>query len=210
MLEIERIVVGKLYTNCYVLNDDRECAIIDPGDDFVRIDDYIRSKQLSPTFLIATHGHFDHVLAATEFFSKYRLRLMINENDLVLLAKAAEMAKEFTGQEYGVEIPHETFQDGHVFKIGSLSITAKQYSGHTPGSTILQVGDETLLTGDTIFRGSIGRVDYGGSIESMRNSLRKLKNLGKNYLILPGHGEKTSLNAEKENNPFLSDNFLIR
>jgi glyoxylase-like metal-dependent hydrolase (beta-lactamase superfamily II) len=207
MPRIERIIVGKLHTNCYVLHDNGECAIIDPGDEFGSIDRFISSNKLTPVCVIATHGHFDHVLAAPEFFSKYGLKLMINESDAGMLGEAAGMARLFTGQEFRSEIPNEEFRDGHVFKIGNCRVTAKQYPGHTPGSTILEAGNETLLTGDTLFRGSIGRVDFGGSLESMRASLKKLKGLDKDYVILPGHGESTSLKEEKESNPFLSDNF---
>lgn len=206
-LNIDQIVVGRLFTNCYIVNDGTVCVIIDPGDNFERIDSFIVSKHLRPVAVLATHGHFDHVLAAPGFLSKYGLKLKINEEDVDVLAQAAEMSLTFTGISPNGKIEYDTFSDGEEFTLGEHTIVGEKYPGHTPGSTIFEAGN-TWIAGDTLFKGNIGRVDFGGSMESMKHSLRKIRQVEQNYNILPGHGELTTLEEEKVENPFLTDEFL--
>ncbi|MHB1709055.1 MAG: MBL fold metallo-hydrolase [Thermoplasmataceae archaeon] len=207
MMKIDYITVGLLSTNCYILQDGGKCAIIDPGGDFGLIDQFISANGLDPVLVMATHGHFDHVFSAWDFLYEYGLKLHINSADIKLLGEAEAMSLEMTGSRMNGNIETITFEDGHEFQVGGSKIQAQTFPGHTPGSTIF-MSEAGLFTGDTVFKGTIGRVDFGGSILDMRRSLDRFRKINGDHLLFPGHGDFTTLDDEKRGNPYLSDAFI--
>ncbi len=207
MIKIDSIPVGMLRTNCYILQDSGKCAIIDPGGDFGLVDKFISANNLEPVLVMATHGHFDHVFSAGEFFNEYGLKLHINSADIELLGEAGKMSIDLTGSRMDGKIETITFEDGHEFRVGGSKIQAVAFPGHTPGSTIF-MSEAGLFTGDTVFKGTVGRVDFGGSILDMRQSLDKFRKISGDHLLFPGHGDFTTLEDEKRINPYLSDAFM--
>ena len=208
MIKIDTIPVGMLRTNCYILQDGGKCAIIDPGGDFGLVEKFISANSLEPVLVVATHGHFDHVFSAWDFLNEYGLKLHINSADIEMLGEADKMSIDLTGFMMNGNIETITFEDGHEFRVGGSKIQALAFPGHTPGSTIF-MSEAGLFTGDTVFKGTIGRVDFGGSIPDMRRSLDRFRKISGNHLLFPGHGDFTTLDDEKRVNPYLSDAFIF-
>lgn len=208
-MNIEAIVVGPLLTNCYIIYEGKECIIVDPGGDPDAIIKFIEDKQLSPKLILATHGHFDHVLAVKEIKGRFDVPFYINSKDRDILDNFTETVMDFLGVDYFTPPkPDGFFAEDDTFQIGSAEIKIIETPGHTKGSSSFIVGD-SILTGDFIFAGSIGRMDLGGSREDMIQSLSKFIEIKENYTLYPGHGGKTSLGYEKKENPFMKNLDLI-
>ncbi len=171
-MKIKKIVVGPLLTNCYIISSDDEIAIIDPGDEGEKILAEIEKEKLK--YIILTHYHFDHVLAAEELKEKTGAKILIHEADKKFL--------NFQIDQY--------LKENDKIKIGKEVLKVIHSPGHSKGSICL-IGKNEIFTGDTIFKNSYGRTDLlGGSEKDMKNSLEKISKILKNGItIYPGHGE---------------------
>ncbi|SDC18773.1 MBL fold metallo-hydrolase [Williamwhitmania taraxaci] len=213
MIHIHRFIFNPFQQNTYLLYPDtKECAIVDPGcytqeerDELVA---FIESNELKPTLLLNTHCHVDHVLGNAFIKGKYNLKLMAHKNEVELLQLAVEH-----GYMYGFTVdtppPIDTFiEDGQVINLGKSEILALYVPGHSAGSLAFVCKEEKIvLTGDVLFAGSIGRTDLlGGDYDQLINSIKsKLMPLGDEFLVLSGHGPRTSIGTEALGNPFLED-----
>ena len=174
--------------NCYILYDDvtNECIIIDPGGDFDKIISFISKKNFIPKYIILTHAHADHIGVLQELLDKYK--------DITLIASMPEK-KVLKNPMYNLTTR---------FGMKHTSFDADKYVNDqdTIGSMCIKV-ENFLFTGDTLFAGSIGRTDLpSGSYEDMEKSLSKLMKFDENLLVLPGHGESSTIGYEKRHNPF--------
>ena len=195
MLQIKRMPVGQIGTNCYLLEDTdaKLCAVIDPGDQPEDIDREIRKAGLTLTMILITHGHFDHVGSTEALRRKYHAVLYCEADDL-----AGDKMYPLSEADHG-------YAEGQTVTVDELQFTAWHTPGHTPGSVVLLCG-EYLFCGDTLFAGSIGRTDLeGGSSDAMNASLRKLAKLPipRETQVLPGHGEFSTFGEELDNNYFI-------
>ena len=173
-MEIKRVVVGYLEANCYVVYQNENCIVIDPGDEIEKIISAIEDKNLK--FILITHHHFDHVGALEELKEKYNVPVY-DINNL--------KEKEYNIDGFNFEI---IYTKGH--KDDCITIYFKK--------------EKTMFTGDFLFKGSIGRTDFEESNElDMIDSLKKIKTYPDDIKVYPGHGEDTNLGYEKENNFFL-------
>lgn len=201
-MHVERLVVGQLQTNCYLVWDKetQKAIIIDPGDDGDFILRRIQDFNLEPDFIIATHGHFDHVLAVTELKLALNIPFLMHKTDLFLLKRARQTAKFFQGVEADPDLPVEKFiKEGDLVKFGNEKLRVIETPGHSPGGVSL-FDRGVLFSGDTLFAQGVGRTDYSyGSEENLKNSLKKLLNLPQDTHVYPGHGQKTSVENEKMN-----------
>lgn len=205
MLIYERFVVGQLETNSYVLYSDesKECFIIDPADKSREMERFIEKKELKPLYIVLTHGHMDHCGGAKELCDKYKIDIMIHtdDKDLILSPLNQELRKSL-----GLSNPPEPVRflsDNDLIEEGDLKLKVLHTPGHTQGSVSL-LFDNVIFSGDTLFFGSIGRTDLpGGDFGLIKKSLEKLMNFPENTVILPGHGDFTSIVQEKKINPFL-------
>jgi len=172
-MTIQTLVVGKMATNCYVV--DR--IIIDPGDDAEYIISYLKTK---PSMIVATHGHFDHIMAAYAIQRAYDIPFYIHEEDIFLLSRMQSSAKHFLGLKDVDPPPIPS-------KIKDLPFI--HTPGHTPGSISL-VFDGFLIVGDTVFAdGSIGRTDHVYSDPyAFATSVARIRSYSKGTRVLPGHG----------------------
>lgn len=198
---IETFTVGRLSTNCYVVNSEqtKEAIIIDPGLDFSseakQIFDYINKEQLKIKLIANTHGHSDHISGNAIFQKQYNVPIYIHKYDAAAIERF----------ENGKSPPNVLLENGSSIEFGNESLKVMQTPGHTPGSICL-VGERLVFTGDTLFAGGIGRTDFpGGSVGEMKRSLQKLKGLPDNLLVYPGHGPASVMAEEKKFNPFLND-----
>jgi len=193
---LERLVVGPLKTNCYILISSGEAVVIDPGWEGERILSRIGDVMLKA--IVLTHGHFDHVTAADMLRREKRAKILIHKGDLYLLKSLRYQLSRFK-IEGDVEVePDEFLDDGDELRLGNSSMTVIHTPGHTPGSICL-LWEGRLFSGDTLFRGAFGRTDLlGGSYEDLTMSIRKLLDLPDETLVLPGHGDETTIGAERE------------
>ncbi|NWF76980.1 MAG: MBL fold metallo-hydrolase [Nitrospirae bacterium] len=202
---IKKIVVGTLENNCYIIGDERtrEVFIVDPGDEPDRILDFVNEDNLETKFIVCTHAHFDHVGAINEIREITKAKIILHKDDLILYKNI-----EMQGLAWGFDIepltePDIIVSEGYNIEIGDLRFTVLHTPGHSPGSICLY-GEGILITGDTIFAGSVGRTDlYGGDINQLRKSFKRLIELPDNTIILPGHGPESTIMKEKNDNFFM-------
>lgn len=205
---IERLEVGPLSTNCYVVTNvaDKLTMVVDPGGSYPRIKAYL-DEMLAATgsrvvLLVNTHGHWDHVYNNADVLRDYpEAKLYIHKEDEHMLAK------DDTGMIGALTptTPDAYLEDGMTLMLGSLPIKVMHTPGHSRGGVCLFFGEKFLIAGDTLFKGSVGRTDFvGGSFDEIINSIRtKLLPLPDEVFVLPGHGPTSSIGYERANNMFL-------
>lgn len=204
-MNIHRLPLGQMQANCYILEQDEECLIIDPADTANFILEQVDRRKLKIAGLVATHGHFDHIMAVGEIQVSMKalyaqsLPLHMHAKDEFLLTRLVETAKHFLGYEPGV-IPVQStshFKPGKQ-KVGNFSFEVIHTPGHTPGSCCLYFKDENVLfTGDTLFKDGIGRYDFSYSDkDDLKQSLERIYKLPEETVIYSGHGEESLLGKE--------------
>ncbi len=195
MIHVETIPVGPLQANCYLVwaEGSKTCAVIDPGASSVAIMERAQKLGLTIEVVLLTHGHFDHVGAVRAIHEATHCPVFLHRGDL-------SQPKSMTGGELCYT---DTYEEGESCTFGGVTFTVLSTPGHTEGSVCLQT-DDGIFTGDTLFAGSCGRTDFpGGRWIRMEASLQKLKALPFAGAVYPGHGEATTLAAERQSNPYL-------
>ena len=204
----EIIPVGPLQCNCSIVGDEnsREAIVIDPGDDIDHVFALLKKHNLTVKQIVITHAHIDHVGGAMKLKAATGAPILLNQNDTALL-KMLEMQASWVGMRSpGTVTIDGSIKDGDVIKVSGLEAGVLHTPGHTEGSVcLLFEPQKTLIAGDTLFAGSIGRTDLpGGSYEKIIRSLHdKLLTLDDAIVVVPGHGQLTTIGAERESNPFL-------
>jgi len=211
MITLKTFEFNPFQENTYVLSDETgECIIIDAGcyteNEFRKLFSYISSNKLNPVRLVNTHGHVDHIMGVKGVSERYGLKPEIHMLDLYLVENAPEHAKMF-----GFEIPalpafNNYLEEGINIRFGKSELEVLFVPGHTAGSVAFFAAiDKFVITGDVLFKGSIGRTDLpGGDYDKLMSSIfQKLLVLDNSVLVFPGHGPSTTIGLEKINNPFL-------
>jgi hydroxyacylglutathione hydrolase len=204
----EILPVGPLQCNCSVVGDEltREAMVIDPGDDIDDVIALIRKHNLTVKQIVITHAHIDHVGGAMKLRQITGAPILLNQNDYALLkmldAQAAWIGMKPPGK---VDID-QSVEQADVVRAGDIAASVLHTPGHTEGSVCLYFpAAKTLIAGDTLFAGSIGRTDLpGGSFEKIIQSLHDtVLALPDETVVVPGHGGLTTIGNERESNPFL-------
>lgn len=201
MIKIKKIVSGVLAENCYVVYDSEnlQAVIIDPGEDGEKVIFELVKYKLKPEMIINTHGHYDHVLSDDQIRLKFEIPLAIHRYELETVVNTSNLLN-FS---YSVRMPEIILEDDQEVKLTFTTFKVIHTPGHTKGSICLLFRD-FLITGDTLFAGTIGRTDLiGGSYGEILDSLSKIKRLNPSLVIYPGHGSKTTLANELRHNPYL-------
>jgi glyoxylase-like metal-dependent hydrolase (beta-lactamase superfamily II) len=214
---------GPWAANCYVVatGPGAECVVIDPGKDATAgVDEIVRQHRLKPVSVLVTHGHVDHMWCVAPVAGTYDATAYVHPADRHLLADpmtgmSAETTAMMLGGRYTFAEPErvEELVDGQAVELAGISFTVDHTPGHTPGSITFRTPheqddvSEVMFAGDLLFSGSIGRTDLpGGDHGQMLRSLReKVLALRDDVVVLPGHGEQTSIGRERATNPFLLD-----
>lgn len=214
---------GSWGTNCYVVATEpgAECIVVDPGQNAASgVADIVREHKLKPVAVLLTHGHIDHMWSVTPVAGSYDATAWIHPADRHLLTDpmagiSRESAQMLLGGKYEFTEPDDVRElaDGGVLELAGLQVTVDHAPGHTQGSVAFRTpygGDgisEVMFSGDLLFAGSIGRTDLpGGDHAQMLTSLRdKVLPLADDIVVLPGHGEQTSIGRERATNPYLLD-----
>ena len=201
---IRSLVVGPLENNCYIIEDENnhEAFVTDPGDEPDRIIDLIQEHKLKVNYIICTHAHFDHIAAIPELKEATSSHIIIHKDDLDLYENAPEQALMWGFEADPLPKPDSLVQEGDTISIGNLQFTVFHTPGHSPGGICIY-GNSIIITGDTLFAGSVGRTDLsGGDISQLRKSFKRLMTLPEDTKVLPGHGPETTIGREKAENFF--------
>jgi len=203
-------------TNCWIIagGKGQECIIVDPGmpDISHEVSAIIEENNLKPVAALITHGHLDHTFSVKALADGYGIASYIHSEDREYLLKPqGAHGPEFiaTLDAMHFEEPADTrnLRHGDLLEILDMKITAIHSPGHTRGSTMFNISDELLISGDVLFAGSIGRTDLpSGSHEAMMKTLRtRVLPLSDDLRVLPGHGPETTIKFERKNNPYLKE-----
>jgi len=204
---IKSLVVGPLEENCFVIADTKtkEAMIIDPGDEPDRIMEIIKNNNLKVKYIVCTHAHFDHIGAVPDIKGKTGAKVVMHKNDLELYSSAKDQAALWGYNLEPLPDPDMFVIEGDELIIGSLKFKVLHTPGHSPGGICLY-GEGIILTGDTVFAGSVGRTDFfGGSIEELKKSFKRIISLPSSLKIFPGHGESSTVEEEKEMESFIQE-----
>ncbi|NBI65676.1 MBL fold metallo-hydrolase [Pseudoflavonifractor sp. 60] len=198
-MKVKMMQVGPIVTNCYFLidTDSNQMAVIDPGDEPELIQEAIEETGAQVKYILLTHGHYDHTTAVPALHRVYpEAEIYIHQADANGAgSKLFPLAGEVDGLKF--------YDEGDVLALGSIQIKVLHTPGHSPGSVTLKAGD-ALFTGDTMFAGNCGRTDLrGGSYEEILNSLGRLGRLEGNFHVLPGHEGTSTLEQERNYNPYV-------
>jgi hydroxyacylglutathione hydrolase len=196
-MDIKTVKVGILQTNCYVLSKNGKAIIIDPGAKAERI--LAAVGDLKVMAILLTHAHFDHIGAINDLMTHFTCPIYLNEEDEPLM-KDPQLNYSFP-KRFIVEV--KTLPYPKCLDIGDFSFEVLETPGHTEGSVCLFI-DDFMFSGDTLFMQSVGRTDLRTSNPTkMKQSLRLIKAIDKDYIVYPGHDESTSLKQEKLTNIYL-------
>ncbi len=191
--------LGQLQANCYFLVNDEDCLIIDPADDAAFILEEISRRNLHLTGMLATHGHFDHVMAAGEIQLSFDFPLYIFQEDEFLINRLIDTAEHFLGYKPVIVKPKNIkhLAEGDL-KIENWKLKIIRTPGHTPGSgSFYFPAKKAIFTGDTLFKQGIGRTDLSYSDRGdLEKSLDILFRLPAETIVYPGHGEVTTIAEE--------------
>ena len=200
--------VGPLQCNCSVIGDEatREAIVIDPGDDIETVIAALDKHKLSVKQIVITHAHIDHVGGAMKLKKLTGAPVLLNEKDAALL-KMLDIQAAWVGMKSPGQVTIDaSLNNGDLIAVGGLQANVLHTPGHTQGSVCLYFpAQQKLIAGDTLFAGSIGRTDLpGGDFDTIMRSLhRDILALPDETLVVPGHGELTTIGDERATNPFL-------
>jgi len=211
MINLKQFTFNPFQENTYVVFDETaECVIVDAGcyssDEQIELVEFIQSNGLKPKYLINTHGHIDHVLGNQFVKDKYGVEILANAEDYPLLKSVPAQAMMFGLSAEPVPEIDVYLNHGDIIRFGNAELEVIHTPGHTKGGICLySKTGEFLISGDTLFKSSIGRTDLqGGSFDQIIQSITsRLLTLGDNVKVYPGHGEASTIGYEKKNNPFL-------
>ena len=206
-MEIDTLVLGPLQSNCYIVSNEksREAMVVDPGDEAGKIAGLLDAKKLKVGCIVCTHAHFDHTGGVSAVKEKTGARILLHRDDLEIYRSAGKHAVS-----WGLKItqppePDGLVKEGDMLTLGELRFEVLSTPGHSPGGICL-FGEGVLITGDTVFAGSVGRTDlYGGDIESLKRSFARIMSLPPETAILPGHGAPSTVAREKYMNFFIHE-----
>jgi len=214
MIKIVRSVFNSFSENTYIVYDDStlDAVVLDPGaqseKECERLIDFIEENKLKLKFVLATHGHFDHIMAHEQLCDRFGARFAMSPTDEII-----DGHNKLFSQQMGMPYPQLRkidlpLHDGDTIDVGPIHFEVYATPGHTPGGLSFYLPSEKVLfSGDTLFKGSIGRTDFplGSYPDLMKSIIKKLMTLPMDTEVLTGHGDRTTLASERDSNPFIND-----
>lgn len=204
-MKFDSLALGQLSTNSYIISNDDQALIIDPGADADKIHHFLTTNHLIPIAILLTHAHFDHIGAVDDIRSHYHIPVYIHPDEQEWL-----MNPKLNSSSYFPLGEVKVKPADHLFKIGNMSLGDFQFEvihtpGHSPGGVSFIFAEQrTIVSGDCLFREGIGRTDLiGGDQAALISSIHELYKLPNDYRVLSGHGPETTIGYEKIRNPFV-------
>ena len=192
-MNIKTLTLGPLQVNCYIIYVNQHCLVIDPGFEPEKVMKTCDELGLKIEAILLTHGHFDHVGGVKKIAEKTGCRVFLHPDECKLPPFITSGKLHYT----------DTYAEGDEISLADLTFTVLHTPGHTPGSVCLRFHG-VMFTGDTLFAGACGRTDLpGGSFATIKASLKRLASLPGNATVYPGHGEATTLETERLENPYI-------
>lgn len=209
-IEIKMLTLGIAATNCYIVGDTetQEALVIDPVDNAPLLHKTAADSGWTIRLILATHGHFDHILASKELKDLTGAPFYIHEQEMIFLKHLPEQGLRFTGRAFPEAAKPDRYltTEPELIELGAIRLETLFTPGHSPGHISFFMRDHQILfSGDCLFAGNIGRTDLpGANHEVLMDSIfNKLLPLGDEVRVLPGHMEQTTLGRERQTNPFL-------
>lgn len=212
MIRIKVFVFNPFMENTYLLYDETgECIIVDPGcyteEERKALTGFIASEKLVPVALVNTHTHVDHILGNNFIYNTYQIKPLIHQAGEIFLKSAPEHASIFGIEAERMVLPEKYIDEGDEIRFGNSKLEVIYTPGHANGSVcLISHPDKFILSGDVLFQGSIGRTDLpSGNFDLLAESIQqKIYTLPGDYTVYPGHGPETSVEAERNHNPFVN------
>jgi len=211
-LDIKRLTLGIAATHCYIVGDTdtNEALVIDPVDNAPLIEQTAREAGWTIRLILATHAHFDHVLASKELKERTGAPFYIHHEAAAMLKMLPQQGVMFTGRPFPEAATPDRLltSEPDTITLGAIRLETLYTPGHAPGHLAFYLRDKELVfSGDCLFAGSVGRTDLpGGDYDLlMRSIFEKLLPLGDNVRVLPGHMDMTTIGQERSSNPFVLD-----
>ena len=203
-MKVISMCLGPLQTNCYILyGKDKKAVVIDPAFYADRIEKTLEENGLTLDKILLTHAHFDHIMAVEDLRRSGAELYLHSDDEEMLMRPELNYMLEFLGKSIDFKSPEHLLKDGDTIEVGDEKIRVLHTPGHTKGSVCYIIGG-VMFSGDTLFCGSIGRTDlYGGDYDTLQNSLKKLREIEEDLTVLSGHGERTTLQNEKNDNIYM-------
>ncbi len=202
-----RFILGELVTNCYLVADEdtKNAVLFDAPADAEKVIAYLDEKGLRLNLICLTHAHFDHILALGELIKKTGAECLLHKDEEQYLKNPELNLAGKRKNEIGEISGYSLLEDGDKIALDGIKIEVLHTPGHTKGGVCYLVNGEILISGDTLFSGSIGRFDFPlGSFEEEINSIKeKLMPLGDEIKVYPGHGFSTTIGKQRKENPYL-------
>ena len=203
---VKRLQAGVYAANCYIIHtEDGDGLVVDPAGDVDEIVKYLEESNVKVGAIVLTHGHGDHIGGVLELKELLDVPVMVHSDDEDMVKNSAlNLSTSMPMGEVNFK-PDILLNDGDDIPLGDRSVKVIHTPGHTKGGICLLV-DGILITGDTLFQGSIGRTDlYGGDFDILMKSIvEKLMILPDDTVVYPGHGGPSTIGVERRNNPFIS------
>ncbi len=205
-LRIQTYVLGGVSTNCYLMfhNKTRQAVVVDPADNGAYVLNKCRELEVTPTAILLTHGHFDHIMAVEDICRAFPCQVYAGrEENQLLQDPSMNLSGSMGTEQIGIEADVRV-RDGEVLSLIGFEWKVLETPGHTAGSVCYYLESEkVLISGDTLFADSLGRTDLptGDSRAIVRSITEKLLALPEDTMVYPGHGEVTTIGHEQRYNP---------
>lgn len=206
-MELVTLITGPIDVNTYLLfgKENGKCLIVDPSDTAM-VKAELEKRGLTPTHVLITHGHFDHILSVADLQREYGAKVVIHREDAPALTEPESGLAMFPGIKVQGCAPDVLLDGGETLSCAGFAVNVLHTPGHSKGGVCYVLEEERLIfCGDTLFRLSVGRTDFtGGSPQELYGSIKnRLFALEGDYDVYPGHMRKTTLQFEREHNPFM-------
>ncbi|WP_058307455.1 MBL fold metallo-hydrolase [Gracilibacillus massiliensis] len=205
-MKVEKITLGSLSTNCYIVIDQKEAIIIDPASDSESIKNKVTELGVVPKVVLLTHAHFDHIGALEDIREHFKIPTYLHEMEHDWLRDSKLNGSSLFGLGEVTAKPAEYHFDKSQYRFGSIELEVRHTPGHSPGGVAFVFREDRFVVGgDSLFAGGIGRTDLpGGEYQQLEKSIQdQFYTLPNDFVVYPGHGPNTTIKAEKLNNPFV-------
>ena len=207
MMKIEKFVLGSLATNCYLIENEesKELIVVDPAICPDYLINHVKSNGFTPKAVFLTHGHFDHVMGLDRWVKEFDIPVYLHEAEKEILANPKLNLSWMFGKNYQFD-QVVCLKDGDIVNLAGFTFQVIHTPGHTAGGCCYyEEAEEVLISGDTLFRFSVGRSDFPtGSTKVLQQSIReRLFVLPDEVMVYPGHNSNTCIGEEKMHNPFV-------
>ena len=208
MYQVKQLVTGLIEENCYIIYRGQDALIIDPGDETSKIKNELEALSVVPIAILLTHTHYDHIGSLEDLRVDYDIPVYVSPKEQEWLSDPTLNLSIYSPNQISAKPAEYTLEANQSVNIGPFTFDVAETPGHSPGSLSFVFDDSRfVVSGDALFRGSVGRSDLPGSEPEvlLPSIINELFSLPDDYIVYPGHGRDTTIGYEKQTNPFFND-----